>query len=443
MPNLSFHSILLALVLAPVFAFAFFWIKTMAGYSPLENTASENACKNVTSKRSLWKARPSVYSSFECTGGSQRYDGLVMIEKDGGRAIEPPFGHASTHMCIFRDVCMKGGALQYYVDPAVEDFTPQNLRASSLESGFYYQSLLDVLQQTPHFPRIVRGSIPSDLVSLPDDRLYVFDEFAFPATYSHVLLDEVMPAYSASEVLGINAADMQLVGVRTCDQLAYGSPDRCRENTARWLPKFFRHAYLPAPQKDACFRQILVGHHGMFSLTTQMYMHRASAIRAMRVDLLLAEGLPVNMDHPSEHFVLVLQKVAEISAVGYPGICADVTQWVARLSPAPKVECVTPKDMSIRDQLVALARATVTVSEHGSTSYASLFQTPGSSIVAVNADPPPQYTKEMKVLNFNIDVQAFYTTKVKIDAGEGPGTLLVALERAGTRFNLPQVHIVP
>ena len=97
-------------------------------------------------------------------------------------------------------------------------------------------------------------------------------------------------------------------------------------------------------------------------------------------------------------------------------------------------------DLNVREQLEVIADATVTVAEHGSTNYLSLFQPRGSSLLMI---VPSGEAKEAQVMLYNTDVQAFYLTLDAVQLrGEGPGALRLALERAGTRLGLPTVRMV-
>lgn len=388
-------------------------------------------------------ARASNFSSFECAGGSQKYDGLPLLKP---RLPNVPIDDPSWRVCIFRDVCMVDGELTYYVDPAAEEATPPNLRMSSFSTGvgtgLFYLGFIDYrMSGISMAPNTVAGARPPELKVHPDDRLFVLDDYSFVGTFSHVLIDHVMAAYSAAELFGADVADLQFVGKRTCEQIAFGDAAACRRNTAAWFPIFSRHKYLEAPVANQCFRRIVAGHVGPFNCDLP-YLHRATSSRAMRMKALQAVGISAG-DLPTAHLVLVFVKVQEMSDIGLPRLCDDAKSWAGQLSPPPAVKCIAPKDMTIREQIDAIRHATVTFTEHGSTSYGALFQTPGSCIIVINPEGPIdlRHTKEVQVLNFVSDVQAFYSSKSKMTGGEGPGTLLVAIEHAGRRFNLPPVAL--
>jgi hypothetical protein len=97
-----------------------------------------------------------------------------------------------------------------------------------------------------------------------------------------------------------------------------------------------------------------------------------------------------------------------------------------------------------------IRNATVTVAEHGSTNYLSMFQPPGSSLIMVV--PYRSEAKEPQVMLYNTDVQAFFVSDMAVNnaatvgqppfealkgRNEGAGILLLALERAAVRLNLP------
>ena len=100
------------------------------------------------------------------------------------------------------------------------------------------------------------------------------------------------------------------------------------------------------------------------------------------------------------------------------------------------VECATPGELGVREQLEALGRATVVVCEHGSTSYVALFMRPGASIVAVVPTGAPD-AKEGMVLLFLPDVNAYFISQERAERdAEFSGALALAASRAGERMRM-------
>ena len=93
--------------------------------------------------------------------------------------------------------------------------------------------------------------------------------------------------------------------------------------------------------------------------------------------------------------------------------------------------------MSVKEQVAAAADATVILAEEGSTSYLSLFQRPGSSLVVVGS-------KEMYILYSLSDVQVWFIDPERIERStreggrhcEGKATLRLAMDRAGRRLGI-------
>jgi len=122
-----------------------------------------------------------------------------------------------------------------------------------------------------------------------------------------------------------------------------------------------------------------------------------------------------------------------------------VQAWALGVTPVPRVDCVVPAELPIAEQLALQAEVTVYVAEAGSTGYgAALFARPGSSLICVVPFIPkfPSRAKEAQVFLFTSDVQVWYYTAALLDDnGGGPGALLLALDRAGVRLNLPPVAL--
>jgi len=106
------------------------------------------------------------------------------------------------------------------------------------------------------------------------------------------------------------------------------------------------------------------------------------------------------------------------------------------------VDCLTPQSLSPLQQLKAVSTATLVVAENGSTGYLALFQRPGSCFLSILSRHETAGGKEPQVLLYLTDVQVLYASEGDlVDKNEGPGTLLLALTRAGARLNIDPVAL--
>ena len=89
-------------------------------------------------------------------------------------------------------------------------------------------------------------------------------------------------------------------------------------------------------------------------------------------------------------------------------------------------------------QFKILSTASVVVSEHGSTTYASMFQVPGSAllIVAPVSKGEFKWAKEPQVMLYLTDLYTLYLDDGRIASGKAPAVLQYVLYRAGEMLGL-------
>lgn len=245
----------------------------------------------------------------------------------------------------------------------------------------------------------------------PTDRVYLYGTLGYSQNYAHVLLDNVLPAYAASQIFGFNVSSAQLVGRASCDNfyMADGAANTgfCNKNLERWMAPFFDHPFMAPPHADMCFGQLITGHEASLGLNG-LYLHRSTAIRAMRHRLLSANGIPTSHRFPLQHAIVVINKVVLTAPVEVPDLRKTVLSLVSSFFPPPPVTCLTFPSMSVQDQLLAVRNASLVIAEHGSTTYSSMFHEEGSSFIAVLL--PGVEAKEVQVLLYNTDVQMWFVT---------------------------------
>ena len=353
------------------------------------------------------------------------------------------------------------GALTYYADPAVEGRAPATSRMDAFPDGGPACAGYLPLDCTclPEKVRVVYGPRPAALQFLPGNRVHVMDRMSDPSNYAHLLLDTVISAYAAVQIYGDRPQDLQPLFLNDCQTFTdqpqhkhyrkggeyYLLPPRmqtanelCAEKTAQWLPLAFTHEPLYPPHGDACFREVIVGHAHALSVGT-MFPHRGVAVRALRRHVRRQLGLPARVDI-KQHKVIVLVKTNVIRPAIDFDSCAALRNIMARDPDAPAakvlVECIRPASMSIKEQLTAIEDATLVVSEHGSTSYISFFQTPKTSLIILG-------DKEAMALLSHVDVQTWFHPRSYLTSspewGRLPGLVMLALDRAGRKLGLERL----
>jgi hypothetical protein len=481
-------SLLLLLVLCAIAAAALFYVRVAPSFdfvssagalspaasAPVTIAAATDAAATVAaaaaaatvappprSARAAWPtARDSGYSSFECIGGSQVFTfGL----SDTQQPQFPVANDRFMRVCLLRDVCFVDDDLVYYEDAA--------LTAAGAPAGFFMRAFQGALVTLSYLhakfgsalgsggrregagnagfaPTIVAGPRPPGLPWLEDRdggsaTVHTIGLLSFANNWGHVLVDTILSAYAAAQAFGFDpATDVRPLNFASCDTIVASQSAlqydpsttfaaACRMHLERWLAPAFAHRFSMAPEfRNTCVRQLIIGHESSLSLKG-LYHSRASAIRTLRATLHAAYGVA---EPPlARHEILVLPKTALSNAPDLPQLCGLVRAAAAPLR--VPVMCAEPSLLGARAQLELLSNATLTVSENGSTGYASLFQRPGSSFLSVLVGAAGEAAKETQTFLYNADVQTFYATAAEVT----PGTLLVALERAGARLGLAAV----
>ena len=351
--------------------------------------------------------------------------------------------------CLLRDVCFIGGKLTYFVDDELEAAGPSSASSASalaLYTGYDSSPKWENKQLNFTFKHTPRPAHPP---FAPTDRTYLLSELSYAENFGHLLIDTIIPAFAVADVFGLDMEHVQLLDTRSCETTATNSfvdmegnlgDELCRRNLERWLVPLFTHPMLQSPIADSCYERLIVGYALSFSLQG-MFAHRASAIRVMRHRMYDSLGVPPTFMGTS-HKIAVLEKRVERAPTEYPGngLCKDVRVWAERLRPMPEIICFVPALLTVKQQLRHMVAASLVVAEHGSTTYLSLFQTVGSSLLI--AVPDNKHAKEVQVLLYNTDVQAWYFSFSQLQK-QGEGAVLLALERAGRRLGLPPVFLSP
>ncbi len=379
-------------------------------------------------------ARLTSFSSFECTAGSQTFENSLQSTQRVCSGL-PQANDAIMRTCMLRDVCFVAGELTYYADPELERTTPEMFRLQTLlnekpvglgvdvptgiGTGFAYTGYLSGCQRNARFlPRVVLGPRPAGLPFHEDDRVYIMGELSHSQNYGHLLVDSVLPTLSVADAFGLAPAQTQYVGFTNCSTFAMAVGETpqgpnsvvCERQVERWMVPILSRPPLFPPHADGCFRRAIYGHEHQFSLGG-MYLHRSAAMRTARLQLHRALGVSPHVDFSVRtHKVVVLQKVPLYTAEFLTTMCENVKRWAAAIEPQPDVECFKPGEFSVKKQLETISTATTVVAEHGSTSYMSMFQPPGSSLLILVPSVDLTPFKEVQVLLYNTDVSTCYIT---------------------------------
>ena len=400
--------------------------------------------------------RDDGYSSFECIGRGSQFP--LDFRVDG--FFDTP-GNAAHTICKLRDVCFVEQQLTYFESHAEASAPPYTRFSAFPDGGPACIGLIAGVHvgcnKTPSVA-VHHGPRPRTLpFASPHGVVHFLDRMSDASNWGHLMSDTLIPTYGAAALFGDNPTRAQLLLGNDCVSftdnpgLAHLPADvrlkdgrlpreACADNLARWVPFLFSLPPLLPPHADGCFHELVLGHSHAFSLG-HWYAHRGAAYREARLNAHTNMALPLpEATPPTAHSVLVWLKVEGQTTPLLNAswdICADVKAWVRAL-PGPRgeevaVSCVAPAALSPREQLACLAKATVIVTEHGSTTYLAPFARPGTSVLIIGI-------KEAHVLLGLPDVRVLY---VALDAvrvgGEGPGLLGLALDFSGRRMGLPAV----
>ena len=388
------------------------------------------------------------YSSFTCTAGSQAFQLPWHVFTHNFK--EPSWvGH---RMCVARDVCVVGGTPTFYTDAAAEARTPPALRLGALAgAGFLYRGAYAAGVGAALQPAVVAGPRPPHLPYAPPGRLYLASALNNAQNYAHLLLDTVLPAYSAADFYGLGVEDVQHVGLNTCDSfensgwVGKGSgashAAACYANFDKWYAPLMPHAYLDGGARDACYGALVLGHEAVFaSASFGAHFDRARAARALAARAAAhaaGAGFPIAPPHPAA--VLVLLQHNPVNAPSaFPDLCALVQGAAANASGgaaggAENVRCSTPGAQSVAEQVADAGSAGVLVCEHGSTCYAALFCARGAGVVVL-VPSGAKAAKEGHVLLFLPDVAVYYLGEGEARGGGLAGALELALRGAAGRM---------
>ena len=417
-----------------------------------------SALRTAAQALALGSAQRSPFTTYSCTAGSQAFTTPWHVFTHNYK--EPSW--LGYRMCLVRNVCLVRGVPQFYVDQDLEARLPPPLRLASLgAAGFLYRGPYEATVGEALAPAIVPGPRPPHLPFAPPGRLYLATSLNNAQNYAHVLLDTVLPAYSAADFYGLDIEDVQHVGLTTCDTfqnhawVSKGSgasfASACWQNFERWYAPLMPHAFLDASAATAataaegmCYDALLLGQDAVFS--GAMFggqMSRARAVRALRARARAAAGLSdVSLPPASAATLLALQQHQPVNAAtAFPDLCALVRGGLPADAGAARVACSLPGNETVGQQLRAAGDAAVIVCEHGSTCYAALFASPGASVVVLVPRSAPA-AKEGHVLLFLPDIAVYFVGEDSArerGGAELAATLELAWRNAQERMGVGEV----
>ena len=168
-----------------------------------------------------------------------------------------------------------------------------------------------------------------------------------------------------------------------------------------------------------CFSQLLAGQGSTFGLKS-LDLTRAIVLRDFR-DFVLARLNISEPDGPGavrarERLVVVGLRVAgSAGGVLIKDLCGTVGRAMAEADPRGlyRVECLHPSELGFRDEILAVRRARILVSVHGTISYLSLFSRDGTQQLSIAS---PKELKENQILPWAAHFRLLYLTWNRMDS---------------------------
>ena len=386
-----------------------------------------------------------AYSSFVCAGGSQTFENMELMKTH--LPHWPEAEDAVARVCVLRDVCWRGGRVEFYEDPTAA--TPASARMASFEkAGLVVAGYLDyfdvpwVVRDRPILwaPRVMHEPVPANLPysELP---VSILDKLSVSTNYAHLLVDNLWGGHMASLMFDFDIEDAQLVGLEPCGTSPHMGPsdaEDCRVNLEKWVPVFYSHTYkmltsTPTASGE-CFSSLIVGAGPAFSLKS-LHILRGAVMRQVR--RVAHTHLGIVLEPLQQHRILVVQKQPGVRKPRYAELCRDVKSFASRTLPPIDVRCMAfSKTTSVHEQISEVVSASVFVSEHGSVGYISRLGRPGMTGLYIGEDPP-QEMYDAQVYLHDTDILSFYMSSSGSRRRELPEMLLLALSHAANNLGLP------
>lgn len=380
-----------------------------------------------------------IYSSHQCIGGSQVLETKsmkwAMRQGQGEFTLNRyPLNEAEFRTCLYRNICLIGGTLTYYISNNTKvntpnDYLPDGFDGKMIHTGHLRRSTLPI--QTV----VSNAGIPKEYQYHSVKNVFL-DANSWTFNYGHYLNDNVLPAYFAARIFNIEFNSIQQLFETNCrlfETLPANFADRlvdynrsmgtyrqaCLNKLDGMYHYFFEHTPIYVDllsTTNVCFKQLVGGHGSTFGLKS-VENTRGIIVRELR-DYILNNKLPKDLlNSKQEDLILVgLRTVGTAGGAVIPDLCNTVTNALQQLplyKDKYRIECFVPSHLSFEDEVKMVRRAKILVSVHGTISYMSLFTRDGTQYVSI-ADP--KEFKENQTLLYLTHLYLLYITWDRLES---------------------------
>ena len=152
------------------------------------------------------------YSSFQCIGGSQYMETETMRQ---AAMTKFPLNDPEHRTCLFRNVCVDGGKLNFYISPDRAANLPKEYQIDGFDGKMFH---IGHLREYTLAMETVKGAVPKD-IPFSHSRITFLDANSWSFNYGHYLLDNVLAAICFNNfslcVTPIRSPAQQSIGVVT------------------------------------------------------------------------------------------------------------------------------------------------------------------------------------------------------------------------------------
>jgi len=227
-----------------------------------------------------------------------------------------------------------------------------------------------------------------------------------------------MSIFFAMDMYDVPENDMNIYTDNFCNSNAvikYNQTERCLlmyRNIYRYI--FDNDLNTLTPNDNICFKNLIVGQDTVFG-QQNFELARAGFIRRFRDRVLLRAGLTSMLTHKSIKQVIVVLTKDTNESILYKSkyleqrLCNMVQEQIAAISPQPEVICISNiASMSFQSQLELALKATLVITEHGTTSYFVLFLRTGAVAIVLSPLQDEDGMKDGQILLHLTHLRVFY-----------------------------------
>ncbi len=346
----------------------------------------------------------SNYSSFQCTGGSQDFQGWKLQHLP---ASFPTADDIRFRVCILHDVCWIKKELHYFESPS-EQLLPHRFKMAGLASqnvkpapqhdylgGGSSQFVVPGYLGGSLALRVAQASVPRDVGYDLRSNIHLFDAHSWSDNIGHLLFDNLMPQFIALEMfdLAMHWSSSQLSVLTDCHlPLPVNNPywNKPRKSVCMDLYTLFATLLFGSEPRwllksdDICFRNVIVGQSSAFSLYS-MQISRSSSVRSFRDHVLFRLGLQGLAPGLPEIVIPLKTPGLNEKDSRWKDLCSYVGAVVRRADSERQlpVVCYVPVDVSFQDSVKIAQNAVIFVAEQGTISYNGIWCRDGTLLVSI------------------------------------------------------------